>query len=79
MIHDFDSFSEERKEKASEYNCYKEVRDLSDDSITCFYSFIQTETWPEVFSENDTENKWNSFYSICNYYFNTRIAFPKVR
>jgi hypothetical protein len=25
MIHDFDSFSEERKEKASEYKCYKEV------------------------------------------------------
>jgi hypothetical protein len=25
MINDFDSFSEQRKEKASEYNCYKEV------------------------------------------------------
>jgi adenine specific DNA methylase Mod len=25
MINDFDSFSEQRKENASEYNCYKEV------------------------------------------------------
>jgi hypothetical protein len=25
MINDFDSSSEQRKEKASEYNCYKEV------------------------------------------------------
>jgi hypothetical protein len=25
MINDFDSFSEQRKEKASEYKCYKEI------------------------------------------------------
>jgi hypothetical protein len=25
MLNDFDSFSEQRKDKASEYNCYKEV------------------------------------------------------
>ncbi|PNF31582.1 hypothetical protein B7P43_G00791 [Cryptotermes secundus] len=57
--------------------CYKVGRDLSDDNITCFCSYIQTETWMEVFNDNDIEIKWNSFYGIFNYYFN--IACPKVR
>jgi hypothetical protein len=35
------------------------------------------ESWSDVFSENDIENKWNSFYSIFNYYFN--IACPMAR
>jgi hypothetical protein len=38
---------------------------------------IQTEIWTEVFRENDVVKKWDSFYSIFNYYFN--VACPKVR
>jgi phosphoribosyl-dephospho-CoA transferase len=57
--------------------CYEEIRNVSEANIIGLCSLIKYETWIDVFQENYMENKWYSFYSIFNYYFN--LVPPKVR
>jgi hypothetical protein len=56
--------------------CYKGIRNVSEATIIGLCSLIQNESRTDVFQENDMEKKWNSFYSIFNYYFN--LACPKL-
>jgi hypothetical protein len=55
----------------------KEIRNVSEANITGLCSLIRNETWINEFQENDMQKKYDSFYSIFNYYFS--LACPKVR
>jgi hypothetical protein len=51
------------------------MRDLSE--ANC--SLLKSEDWTDVFRETDVNKKWEHFYTIFHYYFNTACPFIRKK